>query len=551
MPGGFTLNTQQVDAIERLKAFLKNKNEKMIVLEGYAGTGKSTIISHLFQSPEYQKLNICMSATTNKAVSVLKEMGKVENKKIDYLTIHKLMKIKRTIDSDGKQQFITSFHETTDSRNKKCKSIFRYNVIVIDEASMINKYLFHDLEVISKRIVGKIIFVGDRNQLPPVNQLISDVFATNKYQIISLTKVMRSSGDNNIVNISNYIRESINNKDNLRLKTFKDDNVKIHRAEKKWIDNYVSDLTNNNHQKSIILAYTNAKCSQINNTVRTILFPDENTKKKFLPGEHIVFNNYYQNSTNKYYTSQTAVVRDVSFGKIKVKKLKLMELINLKNNLEPFNNQVEPSSLEIDNPCPICKSDEIDLDIVTVCEHKLCIECAKVWLNKHKCCPLCRIDTSQELFTIKEYPVLSHLLNRFAVFVNQLEFEVYGIKLVNGDTIYTLTDQSKQQYKVIEFKLKEVMAKIKQEVLKSKKIINFGLILLSRMWLYIFNNIIDLFAEVGYGYCITSHKSQGSTYNNVYVDVSNILNYNRDEIDGLKCLYTAVTRTADNLHIFY
>ena len=551
MPGGFTLNTQQVDAIERLKAFLKNKNEKMIVLEGYAGTGKSTIISHLFQSPEYQKLNICMSATTNKAVSVLKEMGKVENKKIDYLTIHKLMKIKRTIDSDGKQQFITSFHETTDSRNKKCKSIFSYNVIVIDEASMINKYLFHDLEVISKRIVGKIIFVGDRNQLPPVNQLISDVFATNKYQIISLTKVMRSSGDNNIVNISNYIRESINNKDNLRLKTFKDDNVKIHRAEKKWIDNYVSDLTNNNHQKSIILAYTNAKCSQINNTVRTILFPDENTKKKFLPGEHIVFNNYYQNSTNKYYTSQTAVVRDVSFGKIKVKKLKLMELINLKNNLEPFNNQVEPSSLEIDNPCPICKSDEIDLDIVTVCEHKLCIECAKVWLNKHKCCPLCRIDTSQELFTIKEYPVLSHLLNRFAVFVNQLEFEVYGIKLVNGDTIYTLTDQSKQQYKVIEFKLKEVMAKIKQEVLKSKKIINFGLILLSRMWLYIFNNIIDLFAEVGYGYCITSHKSQGSTYNNVYVDVSNILNYNRDEIDGLKCLYTAVTRTADNLHIFY
>ena len=128
MPEGFTLNNQQINAIERLRAFLKNKHEKMIVLEGYAGTGKSTIISHLLQSPEYQKLNICMSATTNKAVSVLKEMGKVENKKIDYLTIHKLMKIKRTIDSDGKQQFITSFHETTDSRNKKCKSIFSYNV---------------------------------------------------------------------------------------------------------------------------------------------------------------------------------------------------------------------------------------------------------------------------------------------------------------------------------------------------------------------------------------------------------------------------------------
>ena len=101
---------------------------------------------------------------------------------------------------------------------------------------MINKYLFHDLEVIARRIMGKIIFVGDRNQLPPVNQLLSDVFAPNKYDIISLTQVMRSSGDNNILNISNYIRESISNKDNLRLKTFKDDNVQIHRAEKKWLD---------------------------------------------------------------------------------------------------------------------------------------------------------------------------------------------------------------------------------------------------------------------------------------------------------------------------
>ena len=552
MPEGFTLNNQQINAIERLRAFLKNKHEKMIVLEGYAGTGKSTIISHLLQSPEYQKLNICMSATTNKAVSVLKEMGKVENKKIDYLTIHKLMKIKRTIDSDGKQQFITSFHETTDSRNKKCKSIFSYNVIVIDEASMINKYLFHDLEIISRRIVGKIIFVGDRNQLPPVNQLLSDVFAPNKYDIISLTQVMRSSGDNNIVNISNYIRESISNKDNLRLKTFKDDNVQIHRAEKKGLDSYVSDLINSKgHLKSIILAYTNARCAKINYDVRKQLFSGEDTKKKYLPGEHIVFNNYYQNSKNKYYTSQTAIVRDVSFGKIKVKNLNLMDLINFKNKLEPFNNPLELVAPGIDNPCPICKTEEIDYDVVTVCEHKLCLECAKLWLNKHKCCPLCRIEVDTDVFTIKEYPVLSHLLNRFAVFVNQLEFEVYGIKLVNGDTVYTLTEQSKQQYKVIEFKLKEIMAKIKQEVLRSKKIINLGLLLLSRMWLYIFNNIIDLFAEVGYGYCITSHKSQGSTYNNVYVDVSNILNYNRDEIDGLKCLYTAVTRTADNLHIFY
>ena len=76
-------------------------------------------------------------------------------------------------------------------------------------------------------------------------------------------------------------------------------------------------------------------------------------KRKFLPGEHIVFNNYYQNSNNKCRTSQTAIIRDVSFGKIKVKRLKLMDLINLKNNLEPFNNPNQPYAQGIDNPCPL------------------------------------------------------------------------------------------------------------------------------------------------------------------------------------------------------
>jgi hypothetical protein len=546
-----TLNSEQENAICSLREFLKSKTHKIIVLEGYAGTGKSTIISHLFKDPDYSKMNVCMSATTNKAVSVLKEMGKIENKKIDYLTIHKLMRIKRTIDSDGKQQFITSFNETTDSRNKKCKSIFSYNVIVIDEASMINKTLFHDLEVISKRIVGKIIFVGDRNQLPPVNQTLSDVFIDDKYKIISLTKVMRSTGDNNIVNISNYVRTSITDKNKLKLKQFRDDNVAIFRKQDSWLDSYIQHLKNTG-KKSIILAYTNFRCQEINNLVRKVLFSKEQTSKKFLPGEHIVFNNYYQNATNKYYTSQSSIIKDVSPSKLNIKKLNLFSLINLKDKLDPFNNNDSIDLSKIDNPCPICKTEEIDLDVVTVCEHKLCLECAKGWLNKHKCCPLCLIELKgEDDFIIKDNPRLTGLLNKFAEYIETIEFDAYKVKLVNNDVIYTLTEKSKEKYDATEIKIKDMMSNIKLEVLRSKRIINFGLVILSRLWLYIFNNVIDLFADISYGYCITSHKSQGSTYNNVYVDIANILKYNRDDIDGLKCLYTAITRTADNLNLFY
>lgn len=552
MSNSFTLNEEQVAAIKRLEDFIKSKTNKIIILEGFAGTGKSTIISKLFQKPQYDKMNICMSATTNKAVHVLKKMGKVDSKKIDYLTIHKLLKIKRTIDTDGKQHFITSFNETSDSRSKKCKSIFSYNVIVIDEASMIDKNMFQNLKSISKNIQGKIIFVGDRYQLPPVNQDISEVFSCQEFEKIKLIKVMRSSSKNNIVTISNYIRKSITNDNNLKLKQFKDNHVFIHRSQEKWIQTYIKKLIEDGQiEKSVILAYTNSKCNWLNNAIRNVLFSAEQTKNKFVPGEHIVFNNYYQTENNKYYTSQNEIIKEISVSDFKIPKLDLNDIINLKNNLTQKSKSDTIDLEEIETLCELCKEDEVDESCVTVCDHKLCLECIKAWINKHKCCPLCLTETVDDELVVKEYSKINEIISQLKELFNKESFNVYAIKLFNNDTIYSLTENGKQQFDILDEKLKSLMANLKHEILRSKKIINFGLVLLSRIWLFVFNNVIDAFAEINYGYCITAHKSQGSTYDNVFVDVSNILIYNRQQIDGLKCLYTAVTRAANKLHLFY
>ncbi len=545
-----TLNSEQLEAVKKLNRFLRNPDEKIIVLEGSAGTGKSTLISTVFKDPTYSRLNVCMSATTNKAVSVLKQMGSIKNKKIDYLTIHKLMKIKRTIDSDGKQHFVTGFNETTDSRDKKCKSIFNYNVIVIDEASMVNKNLFNEIQTISKRIMGKIIFVGDRNQLPPVNQNISEVFTCDRYDIITLSKIMRSN--NNIVNISNYIRDSINDVNALKLKKFRDDNVTIERNQLEWLKKYMESLLNSD-EKSIILAYTNNRCQLINNMVRNMLFTKDQIKNKYVAGEHIVFNNYHQNKDNKYYTSQTEIIKEVSLGQVEIEPIDLSQIINLKNTLGPLSKSGENprDPLKIKDMCPICLCDEIDDGAVTVCNHNFCLECIKQWIDKNKCCPLCRVDISNSKFIVKGNMQLTILIQKLETMLTNLKFETYLIKLSNGDTIYTLTEESKEIYKQTEEKIKDIMGLIKSEVMKSKSIIKFGLVVLSRLWLYIFNNIVDVFAEINYGYCITSHKSQGSTYDNVFVDVSNILKCNRVAVDGMKCLYTSVTRPSKKLHLFY
>ena len=69
------------------------------------------------------------------------------------------------------------------------------------------------------------------------------------------------------------------------------------------------------------------------------------------------------------------------------------------------------------------------------------------------------------------------------------------------------------------------------------------------IWCYLYESLIDLFADISYGYCITTHKSQGSTFTNIYVDMNNIILKNQNQEESYRCLYTAITRTSQKLNI--
>ena len=106
------------------------------------------------------------------------------------------------------------------------------------------------------------------------------------------------------------------------------------------------------------------------------------------------------------------------------------------------------------------------------------------------------------------------------------------------------------EYKIIIEKLKGILGKIR-DLIKSKGVSNIKLVcsLLKRLWEYTYTIYYDQFAQLNYGYCITCHKSQGSTYSIVFIEAGNILNSNNK--DSLKCLYTSITRAADSLTIYY
>ena len=165
------LNSQQQKALSKIMSFLAS-DRNFFLLEGDPGTGKTTLISKLFDSTSiYSNYNIAFSATTNKAVSILEQTCTLKKKNVIFTTIQKLLNIKRNIDENGKEIYLQSgftLNEMYDIR--------RYDIVLIDESSMICEHILRTITSVVNSMSRKnlkIIFIGDRNQLPPVNESLS------------------------------------------------------------------------------------------------------------------------------------------------------------------------------------------------------------------------------------------------------------------------------------------------------------------------------------------------------------------------------------------
>ena len=530
------LNKDQLIASTKIEKFI-NSNDHFFMLEGVAGTGKTFLITELFKIDRFSKYKIVFSATTNKAVSVLESNYKSYNKSISFITIQKLLQIKRYINEDGKEKYnyndniINTTNNPVNIYNKNYKSIDKYDIIIIDEVSMINYELLNKLNFISKLIKGKIILIGDRNQLPPINEKISSVFAKNyKCNKFILTKIERYKND--IVKYSSSIINNIQ----LKSKVLNPSHILFTKSFDKWIAEYLSAINN-----SIILSYTNSNRSKINKHIRKVLFPNET--KRFTINEKIIFNTYYRTLNTKFYSSQISTIIDISEEEYKFNNIDTNSLLNLKVSLK--NTQKNPKKILLtEKLCPICFESDIDEMEQTRCDHLFCSKCIKIWLKENKCCPLCRCNIVDNEIEIKDCPNITTLIMEIKNKLENLILMVWKIDLPE-DTITIISDSSLEKYKnlcsIIESKLNTI-----KDLLYKKKD-KFNSILLIRLWEFYYENVIDVIANIDYGYCITIHKSQGSTYSNVFVDIQNIIKNNKT--DTKQCVYTAITRASNKLII--
>ena len=197
----FSLNDQQKSALYELEKFIEDCGTE-ITLSGYAGTGKSTIIGIFSKWLDHRigRGNIVYTAPIHRANVITKQ----NNPNANVYTLSALFGF--TPDTDEAMERESLDLRELEFRSKNQVKYEPGQLIIIDEASMVQDGLYEYIQKIIAKDGVSVIYVGDSAQLRPVkSDHISKVFTSDGVPQITLTKVERT-GDNPILKEATRLR---------------------------------------------------------------------------------------------------------------------------------------------------------------------------------------------------------------------------------------------------------------------------------------------------------------------------------------------------------
>lgn len=291
------LNEGQKEAYIQMRSFIESHDNRMYLLEGYAGTGKTYLVGKLLRYVKEAHTNwlIAVTAPTNKAVKVLMRSGNINDNKVKFQTIHKLLGLKEEITADGKQIFTRNQYE-------EC-SIEEHNLIIVDEVSMLNDDLFKEIEQYSGSV--KIIFMGDPAQIPPVGREDCIPFKEDerkKFKIdrFLLTEIMRQTEGNPILKAGWSLREDLNNPSSPvpRQTDLNEDghgldfidfgeSAERNRLSQLFEEYFVCNEFKDDADHAKVIAWRNKTINKLNHIIRSLIYKDCELTK-IMDGEKLV-----------------------------------------------------------------------------------------------------------------------------------------------------------------------------------------------------------------------------------------------------------------------
>lgn len=298
-----TLTGGQQNALDTFVGFLVHPQQSAMVIEGYSGTGKSTLIDSLLKQmpkllktcrlldPNMKEYELQLTATTHKAAENFSNITGM-----DVPTIHSFLNLK--LDKDlrtGKTTLVPK--KWNQPKQAGC-------LLLIDEASYIDSGL---LQLIFEQTENcKIVFIGDPAQLLLPRSTNAPVFCAG-FPTASLTEVVRQAAGNPIVAASTMFRNVVNGETWGKIPV---DGVALrHLVRKDFNAEVKTEFLRSDwkYRDSKILCWTNEKVVQYNAELRQMLTGDP----AFQVGDYAEVNAYVANGKDSLKNGQTVCITQI------------------------------------------------------------------------------------------------------------------------------------------------------------------------------------------------------------------------------------------------
>lgn len=457
--GGITYNKEQQSAIINAVSFLKTNTDptQYYVIEGKAGTGKTTIAKEILK--EFEDEQIYIAAVSHKAKGVIKNSFGEATRGKKFFSIASLLGMKGINDNDTQT---TKFQIGT-------KVPLLDNppaLLVIDEASMITEDVLKKIIDINSSLSRpfQMLFLGDIGQIQPIRDDQSEFYRTHKDLLNKKSDIFNSKHKSKLIT---RVRQGEANP----ILPYADYFWENSQKENPELNPTQHIVRNNQITDKGSLLFSNSEAEVLNSVIKAV----KNAVEKGLTN-HVKIVTYHVNEK----TELNQKIHEALFGKDSDYSKGDMLILNSPYDLPDVNATMENSS-------------EIQIKSIQ--------------------------DTDVD------------------------EFGVHTLYLETNGTAYTRTGNeqkdcviqvvSRNDIGLYNQKLQELASHAKRQTNRVLKKQAWG-----DFWEY-----KGRYADVDFGYAITAHKSQGSTYDIVVVDEKDIMGTSAtSNQEKSELIYTALTR---------